>query len=177
MKPDSGVAADARLWAMVTATVRPMPGRSALSLETPPDSAPSAATSVDPTRRSPKGSSSLRVSPPRDSAPQAIEPGRHRRLVRGRAEASIDLHGLDQDGARRALTRFILRAHAEGARTLLVITGKGVRGDGVLRRRTPEWLAEPPLRAVIAGISEAHRRHGGEGALYVALRRRSHESG
>jgi DNA-nicking Smr family endonuclease len=53
-----------------------------------------------------------------------------------------------------------------------VITGKGALGDGVLRRRVPEWLAEAPLRSLIAGISEAHRRHGGGGALYVAIRRR-----
>ena len=55
---------------------------------------------------------------------------------------------------------------------MLVITGKGVQGDGVLRRRTPEWLAAPQLRSVVAGVSEAHRRHGGEGALYVALKRK-----
>ena len=54
---------------------------------------------------------------------------------------------------------------------MLVITGKGVGGDGVLKRRVPDWLAEPPLRDHIAGVSEAHRRHGGEGALYVALKR------
>jgi DNA-nicking Smr family endonuclease len=70
------------------------------------------------------------------------------------------------------LTGFVLRSFAEGRRMLLVITGKGALGDGVLRRRVPEWLAQPPLRPMIAGLSEAHRRHGGEGALYVALRRR-----
>jgi DNA-nicking Smr family endonuclease len=53
-----------------------------------------------------------------------------------------------------------------------VITGKGVGGDGVLKRRVPDWLAAPPLRDHIAGLSEAHRRHGGEGALYVALKRK-----
>lgn len=57
-------------------------------------------------------------------------------------------------------------------RAVLVITGKGVGGDGVLRRRVPDWLAAPSLRDLIAGVSEAHRRHGGEGALYVALKRR-----
>ena len=55
---------------------------------------------------------------------------------------------------------------------MLVITGRGSTGDGVLRRRTPEWLAEPPLRAAVAGISHADRRHGGEGALYVALKKK-----
>jgi DNA-nicking Smr family endonuclease len=54
---------------------------------------------------------------------------------------------------------------------VLVITGKGALGAGVLRRHVPEWLAAPPLRSAVAGLSEAHRRHGGEGALYVALKR------
>ena len=84
----------------------------------------------------------------------------------------IDLHGLNQDQARAALTGYVLRAHAEGRRTVLVITGKDSLGDGVLRRRVPDWLSEPPLRALVAGLSEAHRRHGGEGALYVALKRK-----
>ena len=98
---------------------------------------------------------------------------RHR-LARGREAlaARIDLHGLTQDAARAALTRFIERSVAEGWRAVLVITGKGVGGDGVLRRRAPEWLAAPPIRPHVAGVSEAHRRHGGDGALYVALKRR-----
>ncbi len=83
----------------------------------------------------------------------------------------IDLHGLGHDAARAALTSFIADASARGLRGVLVITGKGTLGDGVLRRRTPEWLAEPSLRPMIAGISEAHRRHGGAGALYIALKR------
>ena len=95
------------------------------------------------------------------------------RIASGRTpiDARLDLHGFTQDGARAALTEFILNAVARGERGVLVITGKGALSDGVLRRRTPEWLAEPPLRPVVAGISEAHRRHGGAGALYVALKR------
>jgi DNA-nicking Smr family endonuclease len=117
--------------------------------------------------------------PPRKTAPQEtrpiddLEPGRRRRLDRGRdaPAAVIDLHGLNQDQAREALTRFILRGREEHRRTILVITGKGALGDGVLRRRVPEWLSEAPLRQVVAGLSFAHRRHGGDGALYVALKR------
>jgi DNA-nicking Smr family endonuclease len=107
--------------------------------------------------------------------PGAIEPNRQRRLVREREPigARIDLHGLDQDRARAALERFITASHAQGHRAVLVITGKGLRGDGVLRRLTPEWLAASPLRALVAGLARADRRHGGEGALYVALKRRS----
>ncbi|HEY2707769.1 MAG TPA: Smr/MutS family protein [Caulobacteraceae bacterium] len=107
-------------------------------------------------------------------APADVEAGLHRRLERGREAlaARIDLHGMTQDAARAALAGFIRRSVDDGWRAVLVITGKGVSGDGVLRRRVPDWLAEPPIREHVAGVSEAHRRHGGEGALYVALKRR-----
>ena len=123
-----------------------------------------------------------RVEPKRPSAEpetfreavDAIEPNRRHRIAREREEIGgrIDLHGLTQDRARVALERFVQGAWAEGYRAILVITGKGVQGDGVLRRRVPEWLGAPNLAHIVAGISEAHRRHGGEGALYVALKRK-----
>ena len=77
------------------------------------------------------------------------------------------------DRARTALSGFLRRASEDGWRAVLVVTGKGSRGDGILRRMTPEWLADPALRDIVAGVSEAHRTHGGGGALYVALKRRS----
>jgi DNA-nicking Smr family endonuclease len=111
----------------------------------------------------------------RDMPPAAIDAALHRRLTRGQGAiaARIDLHGLTQDAAQAALTAFLRRAVDNGWRAILVITGKGVGGDGILKRRVPDWLAAPPLRDHIAGVSEAHRRHGGEGALYVALKRKS----
>ncbi len=176
--------ADARLWTIVTATVRPLSGRrkerpSAAPLSasgSPPVSRAGAALPAAPleTGQQKTGKPPVRQIPPRvPHGLQAIEPGRRRRLDRGRDQpaASVDLHGLNQDQARAALTGFILRGRAENRRTILVITGKGALGDGVLRRRVPEWLAEPPLRKIVAGLSEAHRRHGGDGALYVALKR------
>jgi DNA-nicking Smr family endonuclease len=116
--------------------------------------------------------------PPRPDAPagapKTLEPRRARRLARERDAVGgrLDLHGLAQDEARAVLMRFLTGAQAEGSRAVMVITGRGVQGDGVLRKRAPEWLAEPALRDVVAGVAEAHRRHGGEGALYVALKRR-----
>jgi DNA-nicking Smr family endonuclease len=112
-------------------------------------------------------------STPQASAPEAIEPNRKRRISRDREPigARLDLHGMDQDRARSAVHGFIARAHADGVRAVLIITGKGALGDGVLRRRTPDWLAEAPIRGLIAGLSQAERHHGGEGALYVALKR------
>jgi len=85
--------------------------------------------------------------------------------------ASLDLHGLSRDAAHQRLVDFVQGRWAAGARAILVITGKGSRGDGVLRREVPYWLAQPPLREIVAGLSEAHPKRGGAGALYVVLRR------
>lgn len=102
------------------------------------------------------------------------------RLARGSEpiERRIDLHGMTQDRAHSALMRFLRAAQAEGARTVLVVTGKGVRGDGdpfaergVLKRVVPQWLRLPEFRAVVMGFDLAHGGHGGEGALYVRLRK------
>jgi DNA-nicking Smr family endonuclease len=102
---------------------------------------------------------------------EAPKIGGHReaQLRRGRIEpeARIDLHGLTQEEAFRALVRFAGRERAKGHRVVLVITGKG----GVLRSMLPRWLAEPELAAITAGIGPAHIKHGGPGAFYVALRR------
>ena len=87
--------------------------------------------------------------------------------------ARLDLHGMDQQRARAVLEGFLANAFHEGWRAVLVITGKGVRGDGILKRRAPEWLAAPHLAHIVAGISDAARHHGGEGALYVALKRKA----
>ena len=115
------------------------------------------------------------AAPIRRSAPDPIEPNRKHRIARDGldAEVRIDLHGYDQDRARAALEGFLWRASDAGYRAALVITGKGMRGEGVLRRLTPQWLAAPALAPIVAGVSEAHRRHGGEGAFYVALKRRA----
>ena len=133
-----------------------------------------------PRRSLPSPPSQPRSATPLGAAPrgaQAIEPGRLHRLASGRdvVDGRLDLHGLTQDQAKAALAAFVLRGHAEGRRAILVITGKGLQGEGVLRRRVPQWLAEAPLRPLVAGLSEAHRRHGGAGALYVALKRKPRE--
>ena len=102
-----------------------------------------------------------------------IEPNRKLRIVKERDPigARIDLHGLDQERAQAALEAFVLRAWDDGYRAVLVITGKGARGGGVLRKRAPEWLASPALRGVVSGFAPAARHHGGDGALYVTIRR------
>ena len=162
------------VWGMVAATVHPMPGRAALKplaeVTTPePPTHRSAARTAAPAKAAPKSRPKPR------QAIDDIEPRRHHRIAKERDPigARLDLHGYGQDQARGVLERFLLRAWDEGFRAVLIITGKGVQGDGILRRRTPEWLAAPHLAHMVAGISEAHRRHGGEGALYVALKRKA----
>jgi DNA-nicking Smr family endonuclease len=162
--------AGARLWATVVATVRPLPGRTVAQLPAIAAHAIRPAAARPPTSTAAHPPPTIRHQP---RQPQSIEPRRRHRLVveREPLDGRLDLHGLDQGAALAALTDFVLSRHAQGQRSVLVITGKGALGDGVLRRRVPEWLAAPPLRGVVAGLSEAHRRHGGEGALYVVLKR------
>ncbi|MEQ1697382.1 MAG: Smr/MutS family protein [Hyphomicrobiaceae bacterium] len=118
-----------------------------------------------------------------------------RRIRSGQIEidARIDLHGMYQDEAHAALRRFLFSCYSNGARWVLVITGKGAPrrtgwffddGDahtrdhgrdeprGVLRRNVPRWLGEPELRAIVVSYTQAAIGHGGEGAMYVQLRRR-----
>jgi DNA-nicking Smr family endonuclease len=117
--------------------------------------------------------------PPRPQAPPLAPIGRRERaqLSRGKKEidARIDLHGMTQTRAHRALFGFLQRAHQEGLAFVLVITGKGKIGAeserGVLRRQVPQWLALPEFRSLVVGFEEAHIGHGGEGALYVRVRR------
>jgi len=163
---------ETRLWAVVAATVRPLPGRRVVVDQDVEPEPPGKASALKPYVAA---AHQTQARPAPKSAPGEIEPGRKRRLTRERdhLEFRLDLHGFNQDGAKAALHRFLLNAQADGARAVLVITGKGYQGEGVLRRHAPDWLSDPALRGVVAGVSEAHRRHGGEGALYVALKRRA----
>jgi DNA-nicking Smr family endonuclease len=110
-----------------------------------------------------------------------------RRLARGSValDARIDLHGLTQSEAHGALLRFLRHAQADGVKFALVITGKGfITGKGgrdewsergVLKRQVPLWLKLPEFRAYVVGFEDAHIGHGGQGALYVRIRRRTTE--
>jgi len=99
------------------------------------------------------------------------------RVARGKEpiDGRLDLHGLTQSEAHAALLRFLRAASSRGARLVLVITGKGARvggGErGILKRQVPQWLGLPEFRAFIVGFEQAHVAHGGEGALYIQVRR------
>lgn len=125
----------------------------------------------------PSKSASVNRPPP---APPLAPLGRRERsqLSRGKTEidARLDLHGMTQTRAHRALLLFLQRASGDGLRFVLVVTGKGrtVGPDserGILRRQVPEWLGLPEFRTLVIGFEEAHIGHGGAGALYVRVRR------
>jgi DNA-nicking Smr family endonuclease len=112
---------------------------------------------------------------PSDHPAAGLDRRSAQRLRRGelRPEARLDLHGMTQEEAHRALAHFIARAQEDGLRALLVITGKGGGGrGGVLREAVPRWLEEPSIRGRILGVAPARPKDGGAGALYVLLRRR-----
>ena len=104
------------------------------------------------------------------------------RLRKGAKEpqARIDLHGMRTERAHRACLTFLADSLARGLRVVLVITGKGRRGDqsymgegrGVLRDALPGWLRASPVGHSIVGIYQAHQKHGGEGAYYIYLKKR-----
>lgn len=118
----------------------------------------------------------LAAKPP--AAPALAPLGRRQRarLLRGHndIEARLDLHGMTQMRAHRALADFLRRAQHDGLTFVLIITGKGEGRDGergVLRRQVPQWLSLPEFRSLVVGFEVAHGGHGGEGALYVRIRR------
>jgi DNA-nicking Smr family endonuclease len=136
------------------------------------------------------GKSKPSALPPKKPVPPISEFDRNnaKKLRSGRVEieARLDLHGMRQDEAHRALRTFLMRSQRRGLRWVLVITGKGgtggrssvedddvipVRDRGVLKRNVPRWLAEPDLRSLVVSFTEAAAPHGGEGALYVHLRK------
>jgi DNA-nicking Smr family endonuclease len=163
------------LWNKVTADVRPARGRRRRPADEQPVDCPEtkkgAAAPAAPAPPPAEKKSRPRPAPP----PAEIDHRTRTKLRRGRleVEARLDLHGLRQAEAQTALYDFLRRAQVAGARMAIVVTGKGVRSEegGVLRRLAPIWLSSPAMRDLVVGYGEAARHHGGEGALYVQIRR------
>ncbi|MCP4073214.1 MAG: hypothetical protein GY742_15975 [Hyphomicrobiales bacterium] len=97
-----------------------------------------------------------------------------RKISRGKIsiDGRLDLHGFQQQEARQILFNYIENAYYAEKRTILVITGKGNLGRGVLRENVPKWLAGASFRQLISGFAESHSSHGGAGAVYVKIRRK-----
>ena len=169
------------LWSAVARTVKPLrPHRKAASVAK--HRAPGPVKARVQEKKAPAAPIAAparsRAAPAPAAPPISIARREKQQLARGRAaiDARIDLHGMTQAQAHGALLRFLHRSQAGGAKFVLVITGKGApnapRGErGVLRRQVPLWLALPEFRTCVLGFDAAHLGHGGEGALYVRLKK------
>jgi DNA-nicking Smr family endonuclease len=166
------------LWARVARTTRPLKGQPAALEMLEPEPEPPVRPADDP----PSGGTLRPTAGPKDKRQiHALDQTTRRKLSKGRLaiDARIDLHGLQQSEAYGLLLSFLHRAFAAELRYVLVITGKGASlgSEGVLRRAVPAWLGTPSFRGLVSGYEDASRNHGGSGALYVRLRRRSHSAG
>ena len=164
------------LWELVARTARPLRPR-----RVEPASEASENDALPKTERSSPEPSAREPAqrPPPAQLPGRIDHKTRSKLSRGTIEidARVDLHGLTQARAHQRLRRFLEEAQHNGARLVLVITGKGkqeagLSEGGVLRRGVPAWLESSEFRPLVAGFDEAGRRHGGGGALYVRIRRK-----
>ena len=169
---------DRAVWETVTKAIKPLRKRSRLTSIVADESTEVAAKPQ--VARTTRPVTTARPSPPPKPSPPPLAPiarNERAKIAKGRREiqARIDLHGMTQARAHRALQDFLMRAHHDGLSLVLVITGKGKAGAaaerGVLRRQVPLWLALPEFRHLVIGFDEAHIGHGGEGALYVRVRR------
>jgi DNA-nicking Smr family endonuclease len=169
------------LWSGVARSIKPL--RHPRPLAESSDAVGTATVDEKPVPSAPAAAIVNRQAPVAKAAPPLAPLGRRlkQRVARGREpiEARLDLHGHTQSEAHAALLLFLRRAQADGVKTVLVVTGKGgtknardeSAGRGVLKRAVPLWLALPEFRRFVVGFEDAHVGHGGQGALYVRLRR------
>ncbi|MEL7272075.1 MAG: Smr/MutS family protein [Pseudomonadota bacterium] len=177
---------DRHLWKLVSDTVTPLNRRRAEELKAQMadflGEGPTPAPSPPTVRRGPRPAAYVipqvqphaPKAPPRQSLHQhPIEEPVAKKLAKGRLpiDSRIDLHGMTQDRARFALLDYLQMSQRAGDRIVLVITGKGSSGQGVLRQNVPQWLTLPPFTGLVNGFRTSHSSHGGEGALYVRLRK------
>ena len=170
------------LWRHVAQSVRPIKSkrRPAPLKEPAPSAPPAKARAAKPAAPSVKPQPPAKPHELTHGLSHGIDRRQAERFRRGKLaiEGKIDLHGRTQQDAHDDLLAFLRRAHAAGKRNVLVVTGKGMTtsqrkptGTGILRQAVPRWLNEPTFRALVLAFDYAESRHGGEGALYVLLKR------
>jgi DNA-nicking Smr family endonuclease len=174
-----------RAWARLTASANPLTGETrnrhlptrAEKKSSPAKTTPPLKTKSTPPAHSPSEPRAPSTAPPggRKPTPQDdLQLRTRRRLSRGTIalDGKIDLHGLTLAEAEAALAGFVKRAQSQHQIWLLVVTGKGARGEGKLRRALPEWLDRGALAGRVVEYGPAAPNHGGGGAFYLRLRRR-----
>lgn len=165
------------LWARVVATVKPLRRSPAIVREEPPEKPRPVTASAVRLQKQPEGIALSRV-PARLGG---LDASWDRRLARGlvQPDVTVDLHGHSLARAHETLDHRLEQAIRTGARLVLLITGKPPRDDrypmarGVIRASIDDWLHASRHAPDIAAVRRAHPRHGGAGALYLVLRRRS----
>jgi DNA-nicking Smr family endonuclease len=167
---------EADLWARVAATIRPL-SREPIDQQIleEPDESRSVQPAVTARQAAPRRA---QPAPPKPKLGTSLDGSWDRRLKDGAVEPDrvLDLHGLNLDGAWRAIDRGLERAISAGDRVLLLITGHHRPGDppverGRIRAAVHDWLSASRHAPRIAAVRGAHRRHGGGGSLYIVLRR------
>jgi DNA-nicking Smr family endonuclease len=179
-RPRSLTDDERQLWDSVARQAKPLRKRQrAKSMAIPDVEGGTTAKPASTPKLIPAGDSQKTTRPHNPPSPVSLTRRERSQLSRGRKDidARIDLHGMTQARAHRALLRFLQEACSDGLTFVLVITGKGrttvpESERGVLRRQVPQWLGLPEFRVFVVGFDEAHIGHGGQGALYVRLRRR-----
>ena len=127
-------------------------------------------TKHDP--QTPKPAKKTKPLPP----PQVLDGTTRNNIYKGKTDihAVLDLHGCTVEIAYQQLLRFIALMQGNHSRIVLVITGKGrAPQSGILRAQLPRWLEIPPLSLQVSGYCSAGDSHGGDGAWYVKIRKRS----
>jgi len=166
---------DRVLWNLVARSAKPLKGKKAAAEEPPKPAAEEKMPSMAGAAQTVP--TAALAQPKRQHVTHALDRPTREKLSKGKLqiEGRVDLHGMTQSEAHALLLSFLQRAHAGGVRYVLVITGKGFSsgGDGVLRRQVPAWLSTPPFRALVSSHDVSARQHGGEGALYIRLRKAS----
>ena len=165
-----------RAWESVRRSVRPLKGGKSPRIKRDVTDHPILKMAQPPTPKPVKPAAAPATPKPAQDRPGSGPPDRsgERKVRRGKIEvsSSFDLHGHTQESAWSALPAFLMREQARGSRCVIVITGKGKLGEGVLRRNFLRWLDMSEARTLISGYAPAHPRHGGSGAFYVFLKRR-----
>lgn len=181
---------DVDLFAAAMGDVKPLAGRKRAAAKAKPPPAPSSKKrgATSPVRRGKVGEGDVAV--PGTTAPEltlddhTFDRDTARALGRGRLvpQASLDLHGMTLAAAERAVANFLDAAVTQDLRIILIVTGKGARLEGGrvlggrIRAEFVGWLNRADNRSRVRGVHPAHPRHGGSGAFYVLLRRRSSAS-
>jgi DNA-nicking Smr family endonuclease len=171
-------AEERRLWRFAVRDAVPLPGHDLPPEPEPPPPPPEPVPARPQAPPPPKPAPKAAPPPPELGLLNNMDHRTADRLRRGRfvIDAHLDLHGLTQAQAHAMLASLVHRCWMEGRRCLLVITGKGYSsGGGVLKQNVPRWLAEPALARMVLAIQPAQPKDGGEGALYILIRRRREE--